>query len=157
MYTGRESGPAEADLLSALAVCTLQQIRTTVGDMPGKKKQILVVDDEPAWLKSVSHVLRREGFQVKAVQSATEALALLAKYRPDLIVSDLRMPDMNGFDLLDKIKHLPKMASTPVLFFSAIDDYQAKKVAQDLGAIACLLKPYDEHDLYSVLKQYLPH
>jgi CheY-like chemotaxis protein len=144
------------DLLSAYAVCTLNRIQLTVRGMPGKKKQILVVDDEPAWLKSVSHVLRREGYQVKAVQSATEALALLAKYRPDLIVSDLRMPDMNGFDLLDKIKHLPKMSSTPVVFFSAIDDYHAKKVARDLGATACLLKPYDEHDLYSVLKQYLP-
>jgi AmiR/NasT family two-component response regulator len=42
------------------------------------------------------------------------------------------------------------------VFFSAIDDYHAKKVARDLGATACLLKPYDEHDLYSVLKQYLP-
>ncbi len=128
----------------------------TVRIMPGKKKHILVVDDEPAWLKSVSHVLRREGYQVKAVQSATEALALLVKYRPDLIVSDLRMPDMNGFDLLAKIKQLPKMSSTPFIFFSAIDDYHANKVARELGATACLLKPYDEHDLYSVLKQYLP-
>jgi CheY-like chemotaxis protein len=124
--------------------------------MASKKKQILVVDDEPAWLKSVSHVLRKEGYQVKAVGTATEALALLAKYNPDLIVSDLRMPDMNGFDLLDKIKHLPKISSTPVVFFSAIDDYHAKKVARELGATACLLKPYDEHDLFSVLKQYLP-
>jgi CheY-like chemotaxis protein len=124
--------------------------------MPSKKKQILVVDDEPAWLKSVSHVLRREGYQVKVVQSATEALALLVKYRPDLIVSDLRMPDMNGFDLLVKIKHLPMVSSTPVVFFSAIDDYHAKKIARDLGATACLLKPYDEQDLYGLLKQYLP-
>ena len=124
--------------------------------MTPKKKQILVVDDEPAWLKSVSHVLRREGYQVKTVGSATEALALLVKYRPDLIVSDLRMPDMNGFDLLDKIKHQPTISSTPVVFFSAIDDYHAKKVARELGATACLLKPYDEGDLFSLLKQYLP-
>jgi len=122
----------------------------------GKKKQILVVDDEPAWLKSVTHVLQKQGYQVKAVQSAAEALALLVKYRPDLIVSDLRMPDMNGFDLLDKIRHLPKISSTPVVFFSAIDDFHAKEVARELGATACLLKPYDENDLYTVLKQYLP-
>jgi CheY-like chemotaxis protein len=122
----------------------------------GKKKQILVVDDEPAWLKSVTHVLKKQGYQVKAVQSAAEALALLVKYRPDLIVSDLRMPDMNGFDLLDKIRHLPKISSTPVVFFSAIDDFHAKEVARELGATACLLKPYDENDLYTVLKQYLP-
>lgn len=125
--------------------------------MTGKKKHILVVDDEPAWLKSMSHVLRKEGYQVKAAQSAAEALALLVKFRPDLIVSDLRMPDMNGFDLLDKIRHLPKISATPVVFFSAIDDYHAKKVARELGAAACLLKPYDEGDLVSILKQYLPH
>jgi len=124
--------------------------------MMGKKKQILVVDDEPAWLKSVTHVLQKRGYQVKAVQSAAEALALLVKFRPDLIVSDLRMPDMNGFDLLDKIRHLPKISSTPVVFFSAIDDFHAKEVARELGATACLLKPYDENDLYTVLKQYLP-
>ena len=124
--------------------------------MTSKKKQILVVDDEPAWLKSMTHILRREGYQVKAVQSATEALALLVKYRPDLIVSDLRMPDMNGFDLLDKIRHLPKISATPVIFFSAIDDFHAKKVARELGATACLQKPYDENDLVTVLKQYLP-
>jgi CheY-like chemotaxis protein len=125
--------------------------------MTGKKKHILVVDDEPSWLKSMSHVLRKEGYQVKAAQSAAEALALLVKFRPDLIVSDLRMPDMNGFDLLDKIRHLPKISATPVVFFSAIDDYHAKKIARELGAAACLLKPYDENDLVSVLKQYLPH
>ena len=124
--------------------------------MTSKKKHILVVDDEPAWLKSTTLILRREGYQVKAVQSAAEALALLVKYRPDLIVSDLRMPDMNGFDLLDKIRHLPMISSTPVVFFSAIDDFHAKKVARELGATACLQKPYDENDLVSVLKQYLP-
>jgi CheY-like chemotaxis protein len=124
--------------------------------MTSKKKQILVVDDEPAWLRSITLILRREGYQVKAVKSAAEALALLVKYHPDLIVSDLRMPDMNGFDLLDKIRHLPKISTTPVVFFSAIDDFHAKKVAHELGATACLQKPYDENDMVTVLKQYLP-
>ena len=121
-----------------------------------KKKQILVVDDEPAWLKSTAHILRKQGYQVTAVQSAAEALALLPKYQPDLIVSDLRMPDMNGFDLLDKIKQLPRFSSTPFVFFSAIDDFHAKKVARELGAADCILKPYDESELVSVLKKYLP-
>lgn len=124
--------------------------------MTDKKKQILVVDDEPAWLKSMAYVLRKEGYQVKAAQSAAEALALLAKFRPDLIVSDLSMPDMNGFDLLDRIKHLPKFSSTPVVFFSAIEDFHAKKVARELGAAACLQKPYDKSDMVTILKQYLP-
>ncbi len=123
---------------------------------PRRKQYILVVDDEPAWLKSTARVLRSEGYQVKEAKSGAEALAVLVRFRPDLIVSDLRMPDMNGFDLLDKIKKLPKISATPVVFFSAIDDFHAKKVANELGATACLPKPYDQRDVISILKQYLP-
>ncbi len=124
--------------------------------MKTRKKQILVVDDEPTWLRSMSAELRKVGYQVKEAQSVTQALSLLVKYHPDLIVSDLRMPDLNGFDLLDKIRHSPSISATPVVFFSAIDDFHAKKVARELGATACLLKPYDKQDLVSILKQYLP-
>lgn len=124
--------------------------------MKARKKQILVVDDEPIWLRSMSAELRKVGYQVKEAQSASQALSLLTKYHPDLIVSDLRMPDMNGFDLLDKIRHSPSISATPVVFFSAIDDFHAKKIARELGAAACLLKPYDKQDLIVLLKQYLP-
>ena len=124
--------------------------------MKARKKQILVVDDEPAWLRSMAAELRKVGYQVKEAQSASQALALLAKYHPDLIVSDLRMPDMNGFDLLDKIRQSPSTSSTPVVFFSAIDDFHANKVARELGATACLLKPYDKQDFVTIIKQYLP-
>ena len=121
-----------------------------------KKKHILVIDDEPTWLKSTARVLRGEGYRVKEANSGAEALTMLAKFRPDLIVSDLRMPDMNGFDILDRIRKLPQISETPVVFFSAIDDFHAKKVARELGAAACLPKPYDQRDVVSVLKQYLP-
>jgi len=124
--------------------------------MKNKKKQILVVDDEPAWLNSMAVMLRKEGYHVKEAQSAAEALTLLAKYTPDLIVSDLTMPDMNGFDLLDRIKKHPTISGTPVVFFSAIDDFYAKKVARELGAKACLPKPYDKNEMVSILRQYLP-
>ena len=124
--------------------------------MENRRKQILVVDDEPSWLKSMAIMLRKAGYEVKEAKSAAEALSLLVKYRPDLIVSDLTMPDMNGFDLLDKIKKQPTISGTPVVFLSAIDDFYAKKVARELGAKACLPKPYDKNDMVAILKQYLP-
>jgi CheY-like chemotaxis protein len=124
--------------------------------MTSRKRQILVIDDEPSWLKSTAHTLRKEGYQVKEAKNGTEALTALKEFRPDLIVSDLRMPDMNGFDLLDQIRKLPKVSATPVIFFSAIDDFHAKKVARELGATACLPKPYDQRDVISVLKEFLP-
>lgn len=140
-----------------MGLCTLvEAFWSEGGRMKTRKKQILVVDDEPLWLRSMAAELRKVGYQVKEAQSASQALTLLVKYRPDLIVSDLRMPDMNGFDLLDKIRHSPSISATPVVFFSAIDDFHAKKAARDLGATACLLKPYDKQDLISILKQYLP-
>jgi two-component system, sensor histidine kinase and response regulator len=125
--------------------------------MPVKrKKHILVIDDEPAWLKITSHILRNHGYDVQTAGSGAEALRALLKFRPDLIFSDVRMPDMNGFDLVDNLKRNPATSSTPVIFFSAIDDYDARKVARTLGAVDYLIKPFNEDEVSSVLSKHLP-
>lgn len=120
------------------------------------KKHILVVDDEPSWLSAVTMVLQSKGYEVKTAVSGTEALKALKHFKPDLILSDIRMPDLNGFDLLDLVKKNPAIAATPVVFLSAIDDYHARKVARDLGAADYILKPVDESDMLSALEKYLP-
>lgn len=120
-----------------------------------QKKQILVVDDEPSWLKVLRYFLETKGYSVTAVGSGPEALELLRTYHPDLILSDVRMPEMNGFDLLDNIRHQPEIAGTPVIFFSAIDDYDARKVAKDLGAVDYIVKPFDQEEVASVLHRHL--
>ncbi len=121
-----------------------------------KKQHILIVDDEPAWLNALSMVLVSKGYEVRGVVNAAEALASLAQFKPDLIVSDVRMPDMNGFDFLDRIKKNPLVSSTPVVFLSAIDDFHARKVARDLGAADFILKPVDEEQMLAALRKYLP-
>lgn len=123
--------------------------------MAKTKKQILIVDDEPAWIKVLSLLLRRQGFSVREATSGKEALRTLTGFRPDLILSDVRMPDMNGFDFLDEVRRTARYSKTPVVFFSGIDDYDAKKVAKDLGATDYLIKPFDEHDVLSVLSKHL--
>ncbi|MFH0989134.1 MAG: response regulator [bacterium] len=121
-----------------------------------KRKNILIIDDEVSWLHAVSHTLRDHGFKVKEAMSAIEALDVLIKFKPDLIVSDLRMPDMNGFELLDKIRQMPKNLTTPVVFLSAIEDFAAKKVAKDMGAADCVAKPYHKDEILPLLSKYLP-
>ncbi|HLF20476.1 MAG TPA: response regulator [Bacteroidota bacterium] len=123
--------------------------------MAKPKKHILIVDDEPAWRRILSHFLSTKGYDVKEAGSGVEALQTLTKFKPDLIFSDVRMPDMNGFDLLDSIKKLPKLSATPVVFCSAIDDFDARKVAKDLGAAGYLVKPFDEEEIYSILSKAL--
>jgi CheY-like chemotaxis protein len=120
------------------------------------KKHILVIDDEPAWLKITSHILKNHGYEVRTAGSGAEALKALDTYKPDLILSDVRMPDMNGFDLMDRLRHSPAMFSTPVIFFSAIDDYDARKVARNLGAVDYLVKPFNEEEVQSILSKHLP-
>lgn len=124
--------------------------------MTKKKQHILLVDDEPAWLSALTMVLTSKGYEVKGVMNATEALASIAQFKPDLIVTDVRMPDMNGFDFLDRVKHNPVAASTPVVFLSAIDDFHARKTARELGAADYLLKPVDEQQMLATLEKYLP-
>jgi len=119
------------------------------------KKQILVVDDEPAWLKILSYILRKKGYEVQEVSTATEALETLKGFKPDLILSDVRMPDMNGFDFLDRVKSTRNNSKTPFVFITAIDDYDSRKAAQDLGATDYLTKPFNEEDVVGILSRYI--
>jgi CheY-like chemotaxis protein len=123
--------------------------------MAKPKKQILVVDDEPAWLQILSYILRKKGYEVQGKSNAAEALKTLKDFQPDLILSDVRMPDMNGFDFLEKVKHSKKNSKTPFVFITAIDDYDSRKAAQDLGATDYLTKPFNEEDVVGILSRYI--
>ena len=123
--------------------------------MAEPKKHILVVDDEPTWIKVLRYFLESRGYDVQSVGSATEALTALRSYHPDLILTDVRMPEMNGFDLLAKLRTIPGVSATPVIFFSAIDDYDARKTARELGAADYIVKPFDQDEVASVLHKHL--
>lgn len=131
------------------------QFATIVMHMTKPKKRILVVDDEPAWLKILSYILRRRGYEVREEITATDALKSLKEFQPDLIVSDVRMPDMNGFDFLDHVKHSRKNSATPFVFITAIDDYESRKAASSLGATDYLTKPFNEEDVVGILSKYI--
>ncbi len=134
-------------------MCFLHSCKST--SLSDPKKNILVVDDEPTWIKVLRYFLESRGYDVQSVGSATEALSTLRTYHPDLILTDVRMPEMNGFDLLAHIRTMPDMSKTPVVFFSAIDDYDARKTARDLGAADYIVKPFDQDEVASVLHKHL--
>jgi CheY-like chemotaxis protein len=119
-------------------------------------RHILVIDDEPVWLSVFQQYLQKGGYTVVTARSGAEALQALASFTPDIIFSDVRMPDMNGFDLVETIKLRPTTRTTPVVFVSAIDDYDARRVARDVGAAEYLVKPIDEKDLGAVLLRHFP-
>ena len=116
-----------------------------------KPKTILFIDDEPAWLEVIRLALKEAPFKVVTAEGGEEALKALQKKTPDLIMSDVRMPHINGFDLYEKVKHNPKYTRIPYVFMSSIDDFDAKRTAKELGADGYIEKSFDSDQLKTII------
>lgn len=111
------------------------------------KDRVLVVDDSPPnRLVAVGH-LEAAGYEVSAVSSGEEALDFLATERTDLIVLDVLMPGIGGFETCRRIRALPALAGVPVMFLTALGDREATQPALDAGADDLLPKPFQRAEL----------
>jgi DNA-binding response OmpR family regulator len=117
-----------------------------------KDKLILLVDDEPSVLKATSTGLAQRGFNVKTVEGAEAAIKVIHKLRPSLVVSDLVMPGVNGFELFQEIRKEREFETLPFVFLTGIDDYYAKKFGKELGSAAYITKPVDLDELEQIIK-----
>ena len=115
--------------------------------------RILVVDDEEDVRQLVSRVLQDAGFQVDVVAGGREAVARMASERPDLLVLDVMMPDMNGWTVLAHVAGMP--APPPVVVLSAGADYDVIQRATRQGAKAVLSKPFRFHELVATCNELL--
>src|ERR1041384_7364087 len=85
-------------------------------------RQLLVVDDDPSLLLAVSETLRAEGYEVVTARRASEAMVRVAESLPDLIISDIRMPGMDGYALARNLRSAPRTRLVPIVFLTAKDD-----------------------------------
>lgn len=127
----------------------------TRGKRPTKSKTILLIDDEAQWLDLIRDLLSTESLNVITASSGESALKKLQRKKPDLIVSDVRMPILNGFDLFEKVRSNPKLKSVPYVFMSSIDDYDARRTARELGADDYLEKPFDAEGIKTAVLNLL--
>jgi DNA-binding NtrC family response regulator len=112
-------------------------------------RRILVVDDDPTILSSFTEVLADEETEVRTAASAEEALAAIDAQRPDLVLSDVRMPGLDGIELLRLLKE--RVPGTDVIIMTAYDDMPTAVAAMREGAFDFLPKPLDLEDLQRVL------
>ena len=116
---------------------------------------ILAVDDADAQLYFVSRVLKDAGFAVMESKSGTETMKL-AQDKPDLIVLDVRLPDLNGFEVCERLKADPKTADIPIVFLSSQHDpSDGKRRAQFLGATEFLSYPIQPEQLTVIVNAVL--
>ena len=125
------------------------------GKTPQKPKTILFIDDESDWLEAIKTVMDGEPVKVITAGSGEEALEQLHRSKPDLIVSDVRMPVMNGFDLFQKVRSDPRYQNVPYVFMSWIDDFDLKHTAKQLGADDFIARPFEMEDVKKVVLDLL--
>lgn len=119
------------------------------------KGKILAVDDTPASLKLLSDLLRNEGYDVRSAINGTLALRSAAMSPPELVLLDIRMPEMDGFEVCRRLKADPNTASVPVIFVSALTDTDEKLHGFELGAVDFVTKPFQREELLARVRVHL--
>ena len=105
--------------------------------------KILVVDDQPVNVQLLKRKLEREGIQVIAAYTGTEALEIVIKDKPDLILLDVMMPDMDGMEVCQRLQELEETRSIPVIFITARSSKESKLEGLAVGAVDYITKPID--------------
>jgi DNA-binding NarL/FixJ family response regulator len=114
-------------------------------------RRLLVVDDEALLLKAVAATLRAEGYEVTTARSGSEALVSLNQTMPDLIVSDIRMPGMDGYEFARILRSNARTALVPIIFLTAKGERKDRIDGFRSGVDAYLTKPFDPDELLAVV------
>jgi DNA-binding NarL/FixJ family response regulator len=118
-------------------------------------RRLLVVDDEPRLLRAVAADLRGEGYDVMTAQSGAEALAAIARQAPDLLISDIRMPQMDGYALARQLRNNQSTALIPIVFLTAKDATADRVQGFRAGVDAYLTKPFEPDELLAIIRSIL--
>ncbi len=121
--------------------------------MPKRKARILVVDDDPGLLRLLTIRLRAENYEVEAVESGQQALAAASRFRPDLVVTDLRMDEMDGIGLLKELQN--RYPGLKVIILTAHGTIPDAVQATQMGAFGFLTKPVDKQELLDQVQKAL--
>ncbi len=119
------------------------------------KGDILIVDDTPANLMVLSAMLTERGYRVRPAISGDLALKAARKAPPDLVLLDVRMPGLNGYEVCQELKRQPATARIPVLFISALDDALDKVKAFEAGGVDYITKPFQLEEVLARVENHL--
>ena len=116
---------------------------------------ILIVDDTPANLRLLSHILTERGYKVRAVLSGPQALMAAQAAPPDLILLDIRMPEMDGYEVCQRLKTGEQTRDIPVLFISALSETEDKIKAFTVGGVDYITKPFQFEEVLARVQTHL--
>ena len=113
---------------------------------------VLVVDDDRNAVDILNRLLTKEGFSVKCAHGGREAVQLATAHPIDIILLDVMMPEMNGFQVCEALRQNPRTAEIPVILLTAKDDMETRVVGMRLGVSEFLTKPINKTELFARLR-----
>ena len=119
------------------------------------RRKILVVEDDPEQLEVIRLNLKAAGFAIGTAANGTDALVKTRSISPDLIVLDLMLPGLNGFDVCKALRQDPATASVPIVMLTGMRSQFGRFAGFESGANAFLLKPFDADELISKVEELL--
>ncbi len=123
--------------------------------IPARKSTIMVVDDNPDIVTIVKTLLEVKGYKVQSAYSGQEALNLLAKQKPDLIILDIMMPQMDGLEVLTSLKGDSNTRPIPVILLTAKQPDEAILGGYDIWADSYITKPFTNPQLLNVINRLI--
>ncbi len=119
-------------------------------------KLILTVDDSASMRALLRASLTAPGFRIEGAEDGEHGLERMHEVQPDLLVTDINMPKMNGFELIEAVRGVPEFCRTPILVLSTEFSDDKKARARNAGATAWLTKPFDAEKLGAAIRRVCP-
>ncbi len=118
--------------------------------------RVLIAEDEPHIVESLSFVLRRDGYEVSAALDGEAAMHSLRSNPPDMMILDVMLPKLNGFEVLKRVKSDPVLKSIPVIILTAKGQAQDRRMAEEIGVDGFMTKPFSNSDIVAQVRRLAP-
>ncbi len=115
-------------------------------------KRIIITDDEIMNLRMTEFILKKAGYETVKAASGIECLNAVREQKPDLILLDLLMPEMNGFQVIEQLGEIEGGRDIPIILLTAVEDKESLDKAAEMGVFACVGKPFKQEELLSKIQ-----
>jgi DNA-binding response OmpR family regulator len=122
-----------------------------------RRQSILIVDDDRAQVEALAIRLERQGFTTVLAHDGQRGLCLAQEHRPDLVLLDLRLPDLDGFEICGRLVDSPDTCHIPIIIVSGSDEPDIVRSARSAGCQFFIGKPYDPNALLALIEHALRH
>jgi two-component system, OmpR family, response regulator VicR len=120
-------------------------------------KKLLVIEDEKDIVEILKAILEHEGYEVLCAYDGEEGIKSAIENKPDLVVTDIMMPKMDGFEVAEKLKEHPETSVIPIVMLTAKDQEVDRQRGLSLGIAAYIIKLFDLEELIATIKETIEH